>query len=71
MAGSQTKQTLVDNRGIGKPSPFSGKESDLNSWARKLETYVASDCDFGRIVLKACVEATTPIDVDSLGLAIE
>ena len=56
---------LVDTRGIGRPSTFSGKEEDFRAWAAKTESFVISV--FGesfRQVFEWAAERSEPIEQD-------
>jgi len=36
----RSRQTLVDNKGLGKPVPFKNDEKEFIIWARKTESYM-------------------------------
>ena len=40
-AQAPTKRMLVDQKGVGKPPVFFGKEEDFYVWAKKVENYVS------------------------------
>ena len=39
-AQAPTRRMLVDQKGLGKPPVFSGREEDFHVWAKKVENYV-------------------------------
>ena len=40
-AQALTRRMLVDQKGLGKPPVFSGREEDFYVWAKKVENYVS------------------------------
>ena len=40
-AQAPTRRMLVDQKGLGKPPVFSGREEDFYLWAKKVENYVS------------------------------
>ena len=40
-AQAPTRRMLVDQKGLGKPPVFSGREEDFYVWAKKVENYVS------------------------------
>ena len=63
------RRTLVDQKGLGKPQAFSGKEVDFYVWARKLETYVASVYPDVRFSLAWVIEQEVKPTMQDLALA--
>ena len=61
-AAPRAQQSLLDTRGLGKPSSFEDKEERFVSWVRKVENYlVASLGESFRPLLEWASEHETPV----------
>ena len=70
-----TRRMLVDQKGLGKPPVFSGREEDFHVWAKKVENYVSGVFPNLRGALAFAVEsqdvvtaATVAVGVPELGV---
>ena len=56
-AQAPTRRTLVDQKGLGNPRVFSGREEDFYVWAKKVEMYVSGVLPNVRGALSFAVES--------------
>ena len=61
----QQSQSLVDLRGLAKPSTFSNKEEEFHEWRRKLLNYVGAVPGFDKVkkLLNLSAEHKGPISI--------
>lgn len=51
LASTKLKRSLVDVKGLGKPTRFSGQEDDTVSWQRRVKNYLRGIFEQSRSVL--------------------
>ena len=66
--GAQSRQSLVDVRGLGKPPSFDNQEKNYVVWSRKVESYVGSIFPTCRAVLAWSSEQQSPVKIDDVYL---
>ena len=54
--GGGSRRSMIDIKGLGKPSPLQNPEADFVTWARRTENFVASVFPGARDVLAWAVE---------------
>ena len=60
---SAPRQSLIDTRGLGRPTSFSSDESGFQRWAQKLSSYVDAVCPGLASILDWAVDQSDPIDM--------
>ena len=69
-AGPQqiVQRSLIDVKGVGKPTTFKGEEGKFNSWSLKTAFYFNGVYPGGKGVLQYCEHQADPIDLTDLNL---
>ena len=65
-----TRRTLVDQKGLGKPPVFSGREEGFYVWAKKVENYVSGVFPNVRGALTFAVESQDAVTATSVALGV-
>ena len=60
----------VDQKGLGKPPVFSGKEEDFYVWAKKVESYVSGALRDVRGALSFAVESLDVVTAAAVALGV-
>ena len=69
-AQAPTRRMLVDQKGLGKPPVFSGREEDFYVWAKKVENYVSGVFPNVRGALSLAVESQDVVTATSIALGV-
>ena len=67
-AQAPTRRTLVDQKGLGNPSVFSGREEDFYVWVKKVENYVSGVFPNVSGALTFAVESQETVTATSVAL---
>ena len=63
LAAQRQHGSMVDNRGVGRPTNFKGEESKFNEWVAKLNAYVKMTTPQGmKWLIWACTQSTPITD---------
>ena len=65
-----TRRMLVDQKGLGKPPVFSGREEDFHVWAKKVENYMSGVFPNVRGALTFAVESQDAVTATSVALGV-
>ena len=65
-----TRRMLVDQKGLGKPAVFSGREEDFYVWTKKVENYVSDVFLNVRGALSFAVESQDAVTATSVALGV-
>ena len=68
-SGKKDRLCLVDTKGFGKPSQFSGEAEQFLPWRHRMASYICSIYPELREVLEWCEERETSISSDELDKA--
>ena len=69
-AQAPTRRMLVDQKGLGKPPVFSGREEDFCVWAKKVENHVSGGFPNVRGALTFAVESQDAVTATSVALGV-
>ena len=69
-AQASTRSLLVDQKGLGKPPVFSGREEDFYVWAKKVENYVSGVFPNVRGALSLAVESQDLVTATAVALGV-
>ena len=69
-AHAPTRKMLVDQKGLGKPPVFSGREEDFYVWAKKVENYVSGVFPNVRGALSFAVESQDAVTATAVALGV-
>ena len=69
-AQGPTRRTLVDQKGLGKPPVFAGREEDFYVWAKKVENYVSGVFPNVRGSLSFAVESQDAVTATAVALGV-
>ena len=69
-AQAPTRRMLVDQKGLGKPTVFSGREEDFYVWAMKVENYVSGVLPNVCGALTFAVESQDAVTATSVALGV-
>ena len=69
-AQAPTRRMLVDQKGLGKPPVFSGREEDFYAWATTVENYVSGVFPNVRGALTFAVESQDAVTGTSVALGV-
>ena len=61
-------RSLIDVKGVGKPTTFKGEEGKFQSWASKTAFYFNGVYPGGKSILQYCEQQADPIDPNDLSL---
>ena len=64
------RRMIVDQKGLGKPPVFSGREEDFYVWAKKVENYVSGVFPNVRGALTFAVETQDAVAATSVALGV-
>ena len=69
-AQAPTRRMFVDQKGLGKPPVFWGREEDFYVWAKKVENYVSGVFPNVRGTLTFAVESQDAVTATSVALGV-
>ena len=70
LAQAPTRRMLVDPKGLGKPSVFSGREEDFYVWAKKVENHVSGVFPNVRGALAFAAESQDEVTAAAVALGV-
>ena len=65
-----TRRMLVDQKGLGKPPVFSGREEDFYVWAKKVDNYVSGVFPNVRGALSFAVKSQDAVTATAVALCV-
>ena len=69
-AQAPTRRMLVDQKGLGNPPVFSGREEDFYVWAKKVENYVSDVFPNVRGALSFAVDSQDAVTATPVALGV-
>ena len=69
-AQAPTRRMLVDQKGLGKPPVFSGREEDFFVWPKRVENYVSGVFPNARGALSFAVESQDAVTATAVALGV-
>ena len=66
--GKKDTPSLIDVRGLGCPTEFSGKEEDFQQWSKKTEAFFSGVIKESEMILEWSAEQATEITTTAIGL---